>query len=492
MVVVGGGIAGLCVALAAAPRPVLLVSRSRGATGTASAMAQGGIAAAVGPDDDAVFHAADTLVAGACHNHVGAVLDLALAAPDAVQWLASLGVHFDCADDGRLCLGREGGHDRARIVHAGGDATGHAVMQVLAAAVANAPHVHWLAGHTLQAIGLSADGRVAGVRVRGDVGQVAPLAAADLVLATGGIGALFGATTNPEGADGSGLALALAAGAEGRDLEFIQWHPTAFASSSGRHLPLITEALRGAGASLVDEQGVPLMQGTHPLGDLAPRDVVARRLWRHRRAGGQSWLDARTVEETAWRQFPSVLSLCAQHGIDPRSDRIPVTPAVHFHMGGIAVGQQGESSLAGLHAVGEVACSGVHGANRLASNSLLEGVVCGRALGARLRSRGERPAPVRHWVDAGPEADSESREHITMHLTAALGPLRSGESLAAAMAAITGGPAMAGSWQGRLALALLAPALARKRSRGAHYRVDSTSGHNIRQGIETPAYGEIA
>ncbi|GGA68510.1 L-aspartate oxidase [Arenimonas soli] len=479
-------------ALAAAPRPVVLVSRSRGTTGTASAMAQGGIAAAVGPGDDAVFHAADTLVAGACHNHVGAVLDLAQAAPEAVQWLGSLGVQFDRAGDGQLSLGREGGHDRARIVHAGGDATGHAVMQVLAAAAANAPHVHWLAGKTLQAIGLAADGRVAGVRVCDVAGRSAQLAAADLVLATGGIGALFSATTNPEGADGSGLALALAAGAEGRDLEFIQWHPTAFASPSGRHLPLVTEALRGAGARLVDEQGVPLMQGTHPLADLAPRDVVARRLWRHRRAGGQAWLDARRLDEAAWRQFPSVLSLCAQHGIDPRSDRIPVTPAVHFHMGGVAVDPKGESSLAGLHAVGEVACSGVHGANRLASNSLLEGLVCGRLLGARLRSQGKRAAPVLRWVDAGPDADGESRERLAMHLTAALGPLRSGESLAAAMAAITADPAMAGRWQGRLALALLAPAMARKRSLGAHYRVDSASAGNIRQGIETPAYGETA
>lgn len=490
--VVGGGIAGLCVALAAAPRPVLLVSRSRGAAGTASAMAQGGIAAAVGPGDDAVFHAADTLVAGACHNHVGTVLDLALAAPDAVAWLQSQGVDFDHAGDGRLALGREGGHDRARIVHAGGDATGHAVMQVLVAAAASAPHLRWLAGNTLRAIGLSAEGRVAGVRVCDEAGRTAQHAAADLVLATGGIGALFSATTNPEGADGAGLALALAAGADGRDLEFIQWHPTAFASSSGRHLPLVTEALRGAGAILVDEDGAPLMQGAHPLGDLAPRDVVARRLWRHLRAGGRTWLDARALDDAAWRQFPSVLALCAGHGIDPRRGRIPVTPAVHFHMGGIAVDPLGASSLAGLHAVGEVACSGVHGANRLASNSLLEGVVCGRALGARLKDTGEPPATVDRWVDAGPDAGAGTGDAIAMHLTAALGPLRSGESLAAAIAAISADAGMADSWQGRLALRLLAPALARKRSLGAHYRVDSTANDNIRQGIETPAYGEIA
>ena len=490
--VVGGGIAGLCVALAAAPRPVWLVSRSHGAEGTASAMAQGGIAAAVGPGDDAVFHAADTLVAGACHNHIGAVLDLALAAPGVVRWLESMGVAFDRDDDGRLSLGREGGHDRARIVHAGGDATGRALMQVLAAAVAAAMHVRWLRGNTLQAIGLSADGCVAGVRVSDDGGRCMDMDAADLVLATGGIGALFTATTNPEGADGSGLALALAAGARARDLEFIQWHPTAFANTHGRHLPLVTEALRGAGARLVDEHGVALMQGTHALGDLAPRDVVARRLWRQLRGGGQAWLDARGLHESQWRQFPSVLSLCARYGFDPRRQCIPVTPAVHFHMGGIAVDLQGASSLAGLHAVGEVACSGVHGANRLASNSLLEGAVCGRLLGTRLRHAGEPPVAIKQWVDAGPGAGEGAREQIALHLSAALGPLRSGESLASAMAAISSDAGLAGSWQGRLALALLAPALARSSSLGAHYRVDSRSKQNIRRGIDTPAYGEIA
>lgn len=490
--VVGAGIAGLCVALAAAPRPVVLVSRSRCAAGTASAMAQGGIAAAVGPGDDAGSHAADTLVAGACHNHVGAVLELALAAPEAVGWLESMGVPFDRGDDGRLSLGREGGHGRARIVHAGGDATGREVMRVLVDAATTASHVHWRAGASLRAIGLADDGRVAAVRLQDNPGLPGEMAAADVVMATGGIGALFASTTNPEGADGAGLAIALAAGAHARDLEFIQWHPTAFASPSGRHLALVTEALRGAGARLVGSDNAPLMQGTHPLGDLAPRDVVARRLWRHLRAGGLAWLDAGSLDDAAWRQFPTVIALCAKHGIDPRRQPIPVTPAVHFHMGGIAVDLHGASSLPGLHAVGEVACSGVHGANRLASNSLLEGVVCGRMLGERLRLPSGPPPAVRHWADAGPDAGPAFRDTIAMHLTAALGPLRSGKSLAAAIHGIRADPGMAASWQGRLALRMLASALSRQRSLGAHYRFDSTSDRNIRHGIETPAYGEIA
>ncbi len=455
-------------------------------------MAQGGIAAAIGPGDAPAFHAADTLEAGACHNHLGAVLDLALAAPDAVAWLGSMGVAFDRGPDGRLALGREGGHDRARIVHAGGDATGREVMQALAAAVAGAAHVRWLSGMSLQAIGLAGDGCVAAVRVGDDAGGTHEIAATDLVMATGGLGALFSCTTNPAGSDGSGLALALSAGAGARDLEFIQWHPTALALPAGMQLPLVTEALRGAGACLVGDDDEPLMRGTHPLNDLAPRDVVARRLWRHRRAGGQAWLDARALDDAAWRQFPTVLALCAAHGVDPRRQRIPVTPAVHFHMGGIAVGPQGESQLPGLHAVGEVACSGVHGANRLASNSLLEGVVCGRALGARLGSSGKPPAPVRRWVEAGPDASPATRAAIAAQLTSALGPLRSGEALLVARSAIADDGAMADSWQGRLGLQLLAAALARRRSLGAHYRVDSTMNASIRKGMETPAYGEIA
>ncbi|WP_374603532.1 L-aspartate oxidase [Arenimonas sp.] len=490
--VVGAGIAGLCVALAAAPRPVLLVSRSRGPAGTASAMAQGGIAAAVGEGDEPVFHAADTLVAGACHNHVGAVLDLALAAPDAIDWLLSLGVPFDRDDEGHLSLGREGGHDRARIVHAGGDGTGRELMQVLVAAVESAAHVQWLSGRALQGIGLCAGGRVAGVRISDEAGRSDVISTPDLVMATGGIGALFDTTTNPEGADGAGLALALAAGADGRDLEFIQWHPTAFALPSGRHLPLVTEALRGAGATLVGDDGAALMPGTHPLADLAPRDVVARRIWRHRRAGGRTWLDARRLDDAAWRQFPGVLATCAAAGIDPRQQPIPVTPAVHFHMGGIAVDDAGASTLPGLHAVGEVACSGVHGANRLASNSLLEGVVCGNALGARLRGGSDAGARVRRWVDAGPPAPAAARETLSALLTDALGPLRSGAALSAGIDAIRADAALAGSWQGRLALRLLAPALARACSLGAHFRVDSGAAGNIRHGIETAAYGEIA
>lgn len=489
--VVGAGVAGLCTALAAAPRPVWLVCRSACPVGTASAMAQGGLAAAVGEGDDPTQHAADTLAAGAWHNDVAAVHALVAAAPGVVQWLAGLGVPFDRDGEGRLQLGREGGHGRARIVHAGGDATGRAITTTLAQAAAAAPHVGWLPGWRLEAIGL-ARGRVAGVRLRDAQERSREIATPDLVLATGGIGALFAATTNPPGADGSGLSLALAAGADLRDLEFIQWHPTALDVPGAGKLPLVTEALRGAGARLVDGNGDLLMPGGHLPGDLAPRDVVARRICRHQQEGGRAWLDARGLDAEAWRQFPTVLALCARHGFDPRSEPIPVTPAMHFHMGGIAVDPDGASTVPGLHAVGEVACTGVHGANRLASNSLLEGVVCGRRLGERLRQATAGTAPAEHWVDAGPGADAAARAAIARLAGRALGPVRDGATLTHALQAIDSDRALSAARQGRLLLAMLAAALARRGSLGAHHRVDKGKNRNIRHGIDTPAYGETA
>ena len=380
VVIVGGGVAGLSAALACAPRPVLLLSRGCGSDGSASLLAQGGIAAALAPGDSPQMHMADTLTAGAHHNDVAAARDLTRAAPSVIAWLQALGVAFDL-DGTELRLGREGGHGVARIVHAGGDATGARVTAVLAAQVAQAAHVTWRDGVDVDAL-LLRGGRACGVRTTHD-GDVEYIRAASVVLATGGIGALFARTTNPPGADGAGLALALAAGAQARDLEFVQFHPTAL-DVAGASLPLVTEALRGAGARLFDSNRHALMAGVHPLGDLAPRDVVARQVRQAQRAGRRIVLDARNAGIDWPDAFPTVLATCLAHGIDPRLQAIPVTPAAHFHMGGVACDALGRTSVAGLHVVGEVACSGVHGANRLASNSLLEGVACGRRLGAWL------------------------------------------------------------------------------------------------------------
>jgi L-aspartate oxidase len=487
VVVVGAGVAGLCVALAAAPRPVLLLGRGAHAEDTASTLAQGGIAAALGKDDSVEAHIRDTLAAGASCNEQEPVRILAAGAADAVAWLEAQGVALDRDADG-LLLGREGGHSAARIAHAGGDATGAGVMAALSAAALRAPHIHWRGGVEVDALRLRA-GRVVGVRWRhcgGHDGHDSEWVDTDtVVLATGGIGALFERTTNPAGADGAGLALALAAGAQPRDLEFVQFHPTAL-DVRASSLPLITEALRGAGARLLDAAGRPLMDGVHPLGDLAPRDVVARQVWQAHCDGGLVRLDARRLGICWPCEFPTVLAVCIAHGIDPRVSPIPVTPAAHFHMGGLAVDQLGRTSLPGLHAVGEVACSGVHGANRLASNSLLEGVVFGRRLGAHLASFREAGADEGAGdgetvqIERGPGLGADALRELRALMWHAAGPVRSTGRLQEAIART--GVLGAAGWQARLANAILVAALDRPASLGAHWRIDDGAFRATGQG----------
>jgi L-aspartate oxidase len=469
IVIVGGGIAGLSTALACAPRPVLLLSRGHGSEGSASQLAQGGIAAALGPGDSPPRHLEDTLAAGAHHNAVSSARALTAAAPAAIAWLQAQGVAFD-RDGATLRLGREGGHGCARIVHAGGDATGACVTSALAMRVAQAAHVTWRGGVEVDAL-LLRDGRVCGVRIT-DGDAVEAIEAAQVVLATGGIGALFARSTNPAGADGAGLALAIAAGAQVRDLEFIQFHPTAL-DVAGTSLPLVTEALRGAGARLRDDHGDGLMAGVHPLADLAPRDVVARRVWQVQRAGRRVLLDACSPDIDWSRAFPTVLAACLAHGIDPRLQAIPVTPAAHFHMGGVACDALGRTSVAGLHVVGEVACSGVHGANRLASNSLLEGVVCGRRLGAWLASRAAPSIANDSAAIAalGRGLSPHAMADLRVLLWNVLGPVRRGAAIAGARTALEA--LAAAGWQGRLARALVAAAAQRHQSLGAHWREDA-------------------
>lgn len=470
IVVVGSGVAGLATALAAAPAPVRLLCRAYDGCGSASALAQGGIAAALDAHDSPVAHAVDTMVAGAQHNDAAIVHWLAAEAPAAIAWLEEQGVAFDRDANGDLLLGKEGGHSAARIVHAGGDATGAALVQALRAKAEAAAHVQWRGGVDVDGL-LMRGGHVVGVRTHDERGRTEETEASAVVLATGGIGALFARTSNPRGADGAGLALGLAAGAAARDLEFVQFHPTAL-DVSDQYLPLITEALRGAGAHLHDANGNALMAGVHPLGDLAPRDVVSRRVAEIRASGGQIWLDATGVDGDWERRFPTVLASCLAHGFDPRRTALPVTHVAHFHMGGLATDKDGRTSVPGLYAVGEVACNGIHGANRLASNSLLEGVLCGRQLG-KLLATAVVPVirqSITRVVQRGDSMSPVQLAALRNLLWQAGGPLRDGVALRDAWRVCVA--LDEAGWQARLGKTLLRAMRLRKRSLGAHSRHD--------------------
>jgi L-aspartate oxidase len=393
VVIVGTGAAGLSAALRASQlgRRVLVICKGSIGGGSTPA-AQGGLAAVSEPLDSIDLHVADTIVAGAGLADESSARSLVAAAPALVQSLVDLGAHFD---GGRP--GLEGGHSQRRIVHAGGDASGAEVHRVLVRAVQNA-NIEMLE-HTvaLDAV-LDSSGAVTGLQVatvrRGrfatfDVGVIRANA---VVLATGGFGQAYATTTNPAGVTGDGLALAARAGAVVTDMEFVQFHPTVFYESGRRgQCPLITEALRGAGATIVDDDGYAIMQGQHPLGDLAPRDVVASAMqqWMRRddRVAAHLWLDARSVgRERLEASFPSVVHACRTLGVDPVSQLIPVAPGAHYACGGVRADMDGRTSLNGLYAVGECASTGVHGANRLASNSLTEAMVTGGRVGELLGS----------------------------------------------------------------------------------------------------------
>ncbi|HEV3157586.1 MAG TPA: L-aspartate oxidase [Candidatus Baltobacteraceae bacterium] len=377
-IVVGAGLAGATAALEIARhRPVILLSAEPLGEGTATGWAQGGIAAAVGGDDAAAFHAADTLAVAGGIADARAVASIIGAAANAVAYLESLGVCFDRDAAGVRMLGREAAHGHSRILHAGGDATGSSIQRALVARIRREERIRVIERATAEHV-VRQDDRVVGLLARIDGELVA--FRGPVVLATGGIGALYRSTTNPPHACGDGIALAGRAGATLVDLEFVQFHPTAL--EIGRDpMPLVTEALRGAGASVVDENGMRFLLDFDARAELAPRDVVARAVALHRSRGHRTFLDARSLGTSLSERFPTVFASCRSAGIDPCVTPIPIAPAAHFHMGGIAVDLRGRSSLSGLWACGEVSSTGLHGANRLASNSLLEATVLGLAVG---------------------------------------------------------------------------------------------------------------
>ncbi|HEX7183521.1 MAG TPA: L-aspartate oxidase [Thermoanaerobaculia bacterium] len=488
VLVIGTGAAGLTAALGCAPRRVTVLTKTTLVSGS-SPWAQGGVAVALGKDDAPALHAADTLTAGAGLNDAGMVDLLTCEGPERVAALLDLGARFDRDAAGRLALGMEAAHSRRRILHAK-DATGAEIVRTLIEAVRRAPEVR--VEEKAFAVDLVIeDGRVTGALAIHDDGRRMLHLAPAVVLATGGPGQLYLHTTNPREATGDGLAMAARAGARLVDLELVQFHPTALAA--GRDpMPLLTEALRGEGAVLIDGQGRRFMLGEHPDAELAPRDVVARAIWRQLMNGERVFLDARqAVGESFPERFPKVFELCRESGLDPRAEPIPVAPAAHYHMGGIAVDARGRTSLPGLWACGEVASTGVHGANRLASNSLLEALVFGARVAEDLRmsspspgdGRGGQGVRVRRMAagfDRGLRAPGDETliAGVRKLMWEKVGLARDEAGLTAAAAELERlarqHPGAAGEVRNLLGVARLvtAAALARRESRGGHYRSD--------------------
>ena len=489
VLIIGAGIAGLCAALAAAPRRVTMLCPDEPGRSSSSWLAQGGIAAPIGPTDSVDIHVGDTLnVAGYAADPIAAERVIA-GASDAIDFLVAAGVPFD-RDGAVWSLHLEAGHRQARVAHALGDRSGAAIVAALWEQVRIAPHVSVRCGWRAITLATDVTGAVVGVHALDEQGRPVLVQAAETVLATGGAGRLFRYTTNGPWAAGDGIAMAIAAGARTAALEFVQFHPTALRVDVDP-LPLLTEALRGAGARLVTSEGDFVMAG-HPLGDLAPRDVVARAVWERAQSGSDVRLDARSVfASPAAAQFPGARALALAHGIDPVRETLPVTAAAHYHMGGVVVDDAGHTTVAGLWACGEVAYTGLHGANRLASNSLLEAVVCGRAVGAASAQRVTplAGAAIAIQIDTGTDVEaSPAWQALRQRLWQAMGPVRDGATLAAAIAATR--VALAGLPAGQrvlrqrheLALAMLHAAAMREESRGAHFRRDFPTRDESRDG----------
>jgi L-aspartate oxidase len=482
VVVIGTGVAGLAAALAAhrAGRSVVVLSKADQATGaTATHYAQGGIAVVV-PDnpenpDSVETHVADTLAAGAGLCDPDAVRSIVADGYRAVSELVGNGARFDESAPGQWALTREGGHSRRRIVHAGGDATGAEVQRALDHA---ARMLDIRTSHV--ALRVLHDGSaVTGVLV-GNPDGYGIVSAPSVILASGGLGHLYGATTNPEGSTGDGIALALWAGVAVSDLEFIQFHPTMlFAPDGGGRRPLVTEAIRGEGAILIDRQGDSVTAGVHPMGDLAPRDVVAAAIDSRLKATGDAcvFLDARHIGDFA-KRFPTVTAACRAAGIDPVRQPIPVVPGAHYSCGGIVTDVYGQTELPGLFAAGEVARTGLHGANRLASNSLLEGLVVGGRAGKTAaayatkagRPRASAPEPLTYTAPERGELQRAMGRDASVVRDAA-GLTRLSDTLSRArVRTISGRRDFEDIALAVAARAVAAAALARNESRGCHHR----------------------
>ncbi|MBU4436196.1 MAG: L-aspartate oxidase [Alphaproteobacteria bacterium] len=473
-VILGAGLAGLSAALASVEGTAgkaMVLSPTPLATGCSSAWAQGGMAAALSADDAPALHAADTIAAGAGLCDPQAVTLLTTEGPDAVRALAALGAPFDRKAGGDFVLSLEAAHSKARVARVGGDGAGAAIMAAVIAAVRAAPSIEIRESARARRLLQDAAGRVVGVLAEID-GALVEIIAPAVILATGGIGGLYAVTTTPKEVRGEGLGLAALAGAVIADPEFVQFHPTAI--DIGRDpAPLATEALRGEGAILRNSDARAFMADYHPAKELAPRDVVARAIHAEREAGRGAFLDATVVVGGHFpTEFPAVFEACMSGGVDPRRAMIPVVPAVHYHMGGVATDLDGRASLPGLFAAGECAATGVQGANRLASNSLLEAAVfgarAGRAAAAEVQTGG---APVS--LAPFPDLPEAALQTLRKAMSRDAGVVRDATGLTRLLGEVEALEAAHGPCPTLIAARLIVEAaLARRESRGGHCRSD--------------------
>jgi L-aspartate oxidase len=477
IIILGGGLAGLFCALKL-QRPVTVITAAPIGEGASTAWAQGGVAAAVAEGDSAEAHARDTIAAGAGLVDETVATAMAREAPDRIRDLLAFGVPFDKDLEGHLTVGREAAHSARRIVHVRGDQAGRAIMAALVTAVRRTPRIRLLEGYVAEDL-ITEGRRVTGVRTRGADGRLANIFARATVLATGGLGHLFAVTTNPVEARGQGLAIAARAGALIADPEFVQFHPTAI--DIGRDpAPLATEAIRGEGAILVNRAGARFMPRVHPEAELAPRDIVARAVFAELQAGRGAFLDARKAIANFAERFPGVAAYCASAGIEPARDLIPVAPAAHYHMGGVATDANGRTSLEGLWAAGEVAATGAHGANRLASNSLLEAAVYAARIAEDIGGLTLSDTTRSNLMPLGAEnvVNDAVREQTLRNLMSAhVGVVRSGDGMKYALRRIADLERDAVRLpqlrnMATAALLITAAALRRTESRGGHYRSD--------------------
>ena len=484
IVIVGAGLAGLFTALKLAPFPVTVVSATPFGQGGSSVWAQAGIAAALAEGDSPEAHAVDTIRAGAGIVDEKIALLLAREARDRVEDLLRYGVPFDKDLEGHLDLAREAAHGARRILHVKGDTAGRAIMAALTAAARATPSIQVLEGWGVRDLVIR-DGQIAGIEVaRVDASPLARgmvLEACAVVLATGGSGQLFAITTNPRESRGEGIAIAGRAGATIADAEFVQFHPTAI--NVGRDpTPLATEALRGEGAILINGRGERFLRALHEDAELGPRDIVARGVYREMMSGRGAFLDCRKIGAEFPEQFPTVFAACEAAGLDPRREPIPVAPAAHYHMGGVLTDANGRATVEGLWACGEVASTGAHGANRLASNSLLEAVVFGARVAHDICERMPTSRAVAldvalEQTAVAAEPDSQAVRTLRRTMTAKVGVIRDDASLASALGFISDLDRTAPSdprLKNMLTTAKLitTAALMRKESRGAHFRSD--------------------